>query len=55
MSRKDPERIKRILAFFLPILIILGTPAWFLISPMDKASPSDAVFSYQERLMVDIS
>ena len=36
-------RIRSIIAFVLPICILLGLPAWFLLPPRDTPSSSDAI------------
>lgn len=43
--RRNHNRYRRKLcAFFLPIIVILGIPAWFLFPPRDAPAESDSVF-----------
>ena len=41
--RERLVRIRNIIAFVLPICILLGLPAWLLLPPRDTPSSSDAI------------
>ena len=41
--RRAARRLRRIVAFVVPILLMLGPPAWFLFPPQVEPTKSDAV------------
>ena len=41
--RRAARRLRRIVAFVVPILLMLGAPAWFLFPPQVEPTKSDAV------------